>query len=429
VSVIIGLVALLALAVQGLAAKAGASSSSSSSTTGVTKSTINIAYIYNDLSILTQEHLAPSDGNVLADVQDIVSYLNDHGGVGGRQIRLSVYKMPSLTGSAATDNAACLTTTEQDHAFFVYIANAVDPSVAQCTAAKHKTLTFLTGGASTQYFQQAQGRLFMIGSGVAMDAERNARGWAQIMAQNGALKGKKIGVISEGIPEITNQISHQLKPELAKYGYKIAAEATVPFPAGATNCDQTSTAAQVMKQVGVNMVFLAAYDLCGVAVVTAAQSLDYKPQWTTDSDNITDTVAHYFSPVKQEFNGAFGVSSGSGVLPYSQPAIDCVNKMINPAQHYENGTDAFGIAAQTCVAFQQIALALNKTPSNMSAPAVISQMQTQTVQPMSYGPFGSLGPSQHDAANYLYEVQYSAGQSKFHLVSPHPVKVPCPCAP
>ena len=401
----------------------------SGSTTGVTPSTINITYIYNDLSILTQEHLAPSDGNVLGDVQDAVDYLNAHGGLGGRKINLTSYKMPSLTGSAASDDAACLAATEQDHAFIVYVGDAVDPSVAQCTAAKHKTLTFLAGGAPAQYFEQAQGRLFMIGSDAAMDADRQTRGWADVMAKSGKLKGKKIGIIVQGVPENTQAVSGDLVPELKSLGYKVAAQATVPFPSGSTTCSQTSTAIEVMKQAGVNLVFLAAYDLCGAAVVTEAKSLDYTPTWSTDGDNVTNTVAQFFAPAKDNFDGALGVASAGSQVPYSQAADTCVNQMITPKEHYQNGTDAFGIAAQTCLTFQQLAQALEKGGSNLSIPTFITAMESQKVQPMSAGPQGSLGPQQHDAANYLYEEQYDASQGVFHSIDPTPFKVSCPCAP
>ena len=420
-----GAAALLAL-LSLTASDAGASGS----TTGVTSSTINIAYIYNDLSILTQEHLAPSDGNVLGDLQDIVDYLNAHGGVGGRKINLTPYKMPSLTGSEASDNAACLTATEQDHAFIVYIANAVDASVAQCTAAKHKTLTFLAGSAPpVQYFDQAQGRLFTIGSDSAMDGDRRDRGWAYVIAKSGKLKGKKIGVIVQGVPENTQAVTNDLVPELKSLGFKVAAQATVPFPSGSTNCSQTWTAIEVMKQAGVNLVFLAAYDLCGASVVTAAKSLDYKPTWATDGDNVTNTVAQFFAPAKDDFDGALGVAGAGSQVPFNPAAVTCVNKMINPKEHYQNGTDAFGIAAQACVTFQQLAQALAKDGSNLSIPTFITAMESQTVQPMSTGPPGSLGPHQHDASNYLYEERYDASQGVFHSIDPTPFKVSCPCAP
>jgi hypothetical protein len=403
-------------------------SASGASTVGVAKSSINLTYIYNDLSIITQEHLAPSDGNILGDVQDIVHYVNTHGGVNGRTIHLTWYRMPSITGSAASDQAACLAATEQDHAFVVYVGNAVDASVGQCTSVQHRTLTLLAGSSPPeQYFQQAEGRLFTIGSGVSMDADRQVRGWVDVMNRLGVLKGKRIGVIAQSTPVTAEGITNDLKPELAKLGYHVAAEATVPLPVGATECSQTSTAAQVMKQAGVNMVFLAAYDLCGVSVVEAARSLDYKPRWTTDSDNITFTVSKFFAPVKDWFDGAYGVGAAANSL--SPDAEHCVDKEINPEEHYRTLSDAYGVAAQGCITFQQLTKALAQASSSLSTSSAIAALESQKVQPMAGGPSGTLGVHQHDAANYLEALQFSAAKGYFQRSSPIVVKVPCPCSP
>ena len=53
-----------------------------------------------------------------------------------------------------------------------------------------------------------------------------------------------------------------------------------------------------MKDAGVDFVFLLAPTLAGAAVVKAAADLDYKPKWATIGDNVTDTVAQFFKPSK-----------------------------------------------------------------------------------------------------------------------------------
>ena len=59
-------------------------------------STINITYIYNDLSISAMQHGAPIDGNVLGDVQDAVDYLNADRGLRGREINPDVVQDAEL---------------------------------------------------------------------------------------------------------------------------------------------------------------------------------------------------------------------------------------------------------------------------------------------------------------------------------------------
>jgi hypothetical protein len=402
-------------------ALAGASTDSSGA------STVNLTFIYNDLSILATEHLAPSDGNVLGNVTDIVSYLNSEGGLGGHQIKLTSYKMPSLTGSAASDHAACLAATENDHANIVLIGNAVDDTVAQCVAVQHKTLTIVGDGPALSIFQQADGRLFATGSNVAIDAQRLARVTASIAANGGYLKNKKVGVIVQGIPEDQSLVSGTLIPALTRLGHKPVAEATVPFPTGATTCSETAPAIQVMKQAGVQVIFLAAYDLCGVAVVTAAKQDDYQPQWITNSDNTTDTVSQFFAPVKDNWNGALGINES---FPASTAAAKCVQEALVPkGLNYAPSSDAYGIATQTCIQLEDIGTALGKVGTTFSNQSMISALEAEKVQPTNGGPTGTWSASQHDAGDWVSLYRYSASAGKMLPISTNTVQVPCPCAP
>jgi hypothetical protein len=402
-------------------ALAGASARASST------STVNLTFIYNDLSILATEHLAPSNGNILGDVTDIVSYLNSHGGLGGHRIKLTSYKMPSLTGSAATDQAACLAATEQDHAEIVLIGNAVDDAVAQCVAVQHKTLTIVGDGPALSIFQQADGRLFAAGSNVAIDAQRLARTTASVAASSGYLTNKKVGVIVQGVPEAQAVVSDALVPTLRRLGHKVVAEATVPFPTGAETCSETAPAIQVMKQAGVNVVFLAAYDLCAVAVVTAAKQDDYQPQWITNSDNTTDTVSQFFAPVKDNWNGALGINQS---FPASTAAAHCVRQALVPkGLNYAPSSDAYGIATQACIQLDDIATALDKVGSKFSNQSMISALETETDQLSNGGPAGTWSASKHDSGDWVNVVRYGASAGKMLPINNKFVRVPCPCAP
>jgi hypothetical protein len=335
--------------------------------------------------------------------------------------------MPSLTGSAASDKAACLAATEQDHADIVLIGNAVDDSVAQCVAVQHKTLTVTGDGPALSIFQQANGRLFSTGSNVAMDAQRLARATASIAASNGYLTNKKIGVIVQGVPENQVVVSNALIPALKGLGHKVVAEATVPFPTGATTCSETAPAIQVMKQAGVNVVFLAAYDLCGVAVVTAAKQDDYQPQWITNADNTTDTVSQFFAPVKEAWNGALGINQS---FPASTAAAQCVQQALVPkGLNYAPSSDAYGIATQACIQLDDIATAIGRVGSTFSNQSMISALETQKAQPTNGGPAGTWSASQHDAGDWVNLVRYSASSGKMLPISSKTVQVPCPCAP
>ncbi len=143
----------------------------SGSTTGVTPSTINIAYIYNDLSILTQEHLAPRTATCSGtckirrlperswgawwaqDQPDIV-----------QDAELDRFRGERRCGLSDSDR-----TGPRLHRVYRRRGRWVSRSMHSCGA---QDLTFLAGSAPPQYFDQAQGRLFTIQSDSAMDGDR-----------------------------------------------------------------------------------------------------------------------------------------------------------------------------------------------------------------------------------------------------------------
>ena len=57
-----------------------------------------------------------------------------------------------------------------------------------------------------------------------------------------------------------------------------------------------------------NFVFLLAQNLCAAAIVKAAAAAGFKPQWATLGNNVTDTVAQFIAPAKDNYDGAWGVS-------------------------------------------------------------------------------------------------------------------------
>jgi hypothetical protein len=400
----------------------GAPAVASESSSGV-----NVVFIYNDLSILATEHLAPSDGDILGDVTDIVASLNAKGGMDGHRIDLMSYKMPSLSGSAATDQAACLAATETDHADIVLIGDDVDDAVGQCVTVQHKTLAIVSGGPALSDFQQADGRLFATGSNAAMDAERLARATASVASDGGYLKNAKVGVVVQGTDADQEVVSSVLIPTLERLGHKVVAKATVPFPTGAETCSDTAPAIQVMKQAGATAVFLVAYDLCGVALVTAAQQDDFQPKWITNADNTVATVSHFFAPVKDAWNGALGISQQ---FPASDTEAKCVQQALVPnGLNYAPSSDAYQIATQACIQLDDIAQALGKLGSGFSTDSMIAALETERDQPSNGGPPGSWSKSQHDAGDWVHVERYSASEGTMLPIADTTERVPCPCAP
>src|SRR5436190_10019622 len=107
------------------------STGSAAPTQGVTDSEITISLIYSDLSVLSQQHLAPEIGDAGKTLQAVVDDINAKGGVAGRTIKLIPHV---VNGADAILNAdlgrqICVKATEDDKPFAIIIAAAIPATV------------------------------------------------------------------------------------------------------------------------------------------------------------------------------------------------------------------------------------------------------------------------------------------------------------
>ena len=107
-----------------------------------------------------------------------------------------------------------------------------------------------------------------------------------------------MGLLEAGDTSQPAVMDDSLKPALKKAEVKLTAEATLPLAEGDQDCTQQDIGIQKMKDADVDLVLLAAPNLCGASAVAAAEKAEYKPQWATYGNNTTDTVASFFSPSK-----------------------------------------------------------------------------------------------------------------------------------
>ena len=97
--------------------------------------------------------------------------------------------------------------------------------------------------------------------------------------------------------------------------------------------------------------FLTASALAGQATVKAAKDLDFHPQWVTIGDNVTDTEAHFYEPVKDEYDGAYGINT---VFDDPTPAAVACNRIARQRAgvSFPKGSDGYGFTAVTCLQVQ-----------------------------------------------------------------------------
>jgi len=405
------------------------SSSDKKATTGGTANTpapadaVRISLITADLSFLTQQHLAPDLGDPSKVAKAVVDEINSKGGVAGKQIALSIRAIPNApTATEAVLQQVCVQGTEEDKPFAVVIAPAVPVTVVQCSAVGHSLLTITMDAWQQAVYNDAKGRLFAVGTNGSADIERQY-GFAPTMLQTKhALDGKTVGILNQDQPADRAPAAAALKAALAKMNIPVAAEATAPLQA-LSACAQTDAAIQKMQQAKVDFVFLVAQNLCGSSLVNAANKVGYKPQWATLGNNVNDTVAQFYAPSKNNFDGAWGIAGAAG--PPSKEAQDCLDLVARRAKlKFKPDSDAAGFTSLICLQIQTLADAMNKAGQPLTQDAVIKALEATPVVPMNSGPAGSLSTPKHDAGDNLWLEKYSAATGTYELVDPTPQRIP-----
>jgi Periplasmic binding protein len=394
-----------------------------SSRVGITDTSVRISMIAADLSILTKQHLAPDLGDPVKVARAVVDAINASGGVGGgRKLVLTTHVIPNAPiASAATLQKACVQATQEDKPLAVIVTAALFDPVVQCVAVAHDQIAITMDSWEQKIYSDAKGRLFSVATPMSINVEREYAFWPGLLDVVHALDGRTIGIIAQDQPSNQAAALKALKAALAKRGTAVAAEATVPYPDGSLTCTQPDVAIQRLEDAKVDFVFLVAQNLCAAALVKAAQQANFTPQWATIGNNVTDTVAQFMAPSKDNFDGAWGVGT---VFANNQPAIDCSAIAAKAGVRLTPGTDAYGFAAVTCLQIQTLASALKAAKGPLSQGSVIRALETMSSVPMAGGPTGSLSPTKHDAGDDVFIEKYSAAEGKFVPYDPTPRRVP-----
>jgi ABC-type branched-subunit amino acid transport system substrate-binding protein len=397
---------------------------------GVTDGTIRISLIASDLSVLSEQNLAPEIGDAQVTLEAIAAAINERGGVAGRRIEVVSHVIAGAEAAINPDagRQACREAAQDDKPFAIIVTAAITPETVECAAGYEDLITITMDSWPDSYYEEAEGRLFSLATHMSVGRRRVYRAWPAVLDELGVLEGKTIGVVRIDRPEQAEAVEGGLVPGLDALGYEVAAISVLPCPEGSeqTGCEQHDSAIQRLKDADVDFVFLTALTLSASATVEAAANLDFRPEWTTIGNNVTDTVAQFFVNAKDHYDGAWGIDT---VFPEPSDAADECNEtaVAGGAEEFERGSDGWGYTAVTCLQLTTLVDAIEQAAESgpITQRRVVEALESMESVEMAAGPPGSLGPGKHDAGDYVFVSRYDATLEEFvPYDGARPIEVP-----
>lgn len=275
----------------------------------------------------------PEEAEIVAA---LVAWVNDHGGIAGRQVVPVVHEVDRTQGSFdAQEEAACADFTE-DHTVFVAGSTPVSGNDALVACMAKKGVPLVENNLfpyDDEYYATYDGILFQpsrTSATAALDA------YTAGLADAGWYDGATIGLLRLDAPVFGRLADDVVKPGMARFGATVAEEVVVSTPQdigelGAVNA-QLSNAIVRFRGAGVD--HLSILEIQGAVsffFMKEAESQSFRPIYGLHSYNIPATQAQQ-QPVEQ-LRGSLGagwlpsVDTYSGEQP-ANPAIDqCVGIM------------------------------------------------------------------------------------------------------
>ena len=386
-----------------------ASAKSPSAATGVdtATNTVKVAVIGLNLQSLVDAGVVPDLGKVSDQFKELQTEIND--GAKAGKYKLDVVTQLLTSQPKPEDyQAACLWATEEQKAFMVVFASVSDDGLARCIAIDHKTPLIGNVGFGDQLYKDAKGLVFTDGN-TGMSIDRQSRAWAQVSAAQGLLKKQKIGIVAtDGNAAALKAINSNLVPALKKLGYKVTDNIVLPCANSPTACSQQDVAVQKLKNDGVTFVFNAAEVLAGETLVAEAAKIGYKPTWSANRNNTTDTVAKFFKAAADAWDGANGVSVTWPDSDFSQETKDCNAAATKGGIFsYTPDQNAYAAYGQYCIMMNLIAQGIKGVSGGLTQPAFLKSLVAIGTIPSNSGPAGTFAPGKYDAGDYVYAAKYS----------------------
>ncbi|HUR02634.1 MAG TPA: ABC transporter substrate-binding protein [Nonomuraea sp.] len=257
---------------------------------GMTATTISIGYLYVDTAAVNAAVGATgaegsAAGDIKAEHEAVAKWINAHGGIAGRRIRLVAYEADINDSTTQIAQQACAAWTEDDKVYAAVGATGgtnAGPLVA-CLA-RHKTLavgsSYNVGDEDVfrryRPYYYAPSALEMVSAGAAYADGLGKQGFFS--------KAAKVGILTYDDPEYRHAMDRGVLPTMRRYGVTSPEVAWIASPRALS--DQGSLVAAIQnatlkfRSSGVSHVmFLDGNSSITFFFMKQAQSQEYKPRY------------------------------------------------------------------------------------------------------------------------------------------------------
>ncbi len=404
----------------------------------MTSTTIDIGAYYENSDIGAADSALgaanSNPGNIRAEYQAVINYVNSHGGVAGRQL-VPVWYEEDIQNSADTSYQQMCATWTQDNKSFVFTLGG-EAILDQCAAQEGAVVLYdgeitsgLTSATQNQYPMDVNETSTTIDDAMKITIEGLAR-------QGYFSSGEKLGIVTWDDPNYTYGIKNAALPALATVGINNPPVEYVTSPQGYNDLGSTSASAGSavlkFKSMGIDHVILfdgpSGVNSSGVLVLEfmqQANSQQYHPKFGLNSTSgFTGLASDY---PQQEMVGSEGVSwepvgdaSPSDYPSSKLPPIGqrCLQIMSNAGDSVSAGSNAEDVQLAICddLFFLQQALAKVTGPLNQKNALAAIEAMGSSFQPAET--FGiDLSPSQRDGLQLVANMSFSSSCACYQYTS------------
>lgn len=401
---------------------------------GVTATTINVGALYDPNAAAEDAALGAggqNPGNIYAETNAMVAYINSHGKVAGRDIHMVWYQYSSTDNVQTQQQGACSFWTTDNK---VFVMPSGTPILDQCGADAHAIEVGSGGIALESSADEARYPADYDITGITVD--RSMRYSIEGLKQQGYFApSAKIGIVTWDQDDFHYGVDHTATPELSAMGYGSVPVAYISVAQTegdlSTSSEQISNAILQFRSAGINHVLIfdgqAGVDNAGILALlwmNAANGQQYYPAYGLNSAAGLTAIAS--EEPSQELKNALAVgwepsidlSSGDfAALPASTNQKLCL-QIMDAAGQAPSGSNAEGVAFNICdqFFFLQTALDRVKGPLNQaSAEAAINALGT--AYPVITTFEDNFSPSQHDGPYYVRNAAFNSSCTCYKYTS------------